>query len=105
MIYGVQRCNLGRVHEAGGTTCVVGIAQYKSAVDAALFFDAVSYKTCADIYYATPGVAGCTSTCTGPAAPKFCHNDGCNLSFVDGHVKYYSQGALMGNISTFRRQL
>jgi len=103
--YNIQRCNTGRIHVPASSICAVSMGQYKSAAEAALFFDEVAYKTCADIIYATPGIAGCTSTCTGPAAPKFCHNDGCNLSFADGHVKYYSQGALLGNISTFRRQL
>jgi len=101
--YGIQRCNVGHIHLAGATpsVCAVSLGQYKSVTDAALFFDENTYYTCADIL---GDGAGNAVACGGPAAPLYCHNDGCNLSFVDGHVKYYSKCALVGNIPTFRSQ-
>lgn len=102
--YNVQRCNTGHVHVPGGGGCTVAIGQYKSVTDAALFFDEDAYKTCADLQYGLPGAAPCSGTCTGPSAPKYCHNDGANISFADGHVKYYSKGSILANATLFGNQ-
>lgn len=101
VIIGTQRCNFGRAHVPAASVCSYTLAQYKSAVDACVFFDQDRYVTCSDLRDS----AACTSTCGGPGDPKYCHNDGLNASFLDGHVKYYSKGAFIGLAPTFYRQL
>ena len=103
VVYGTQRCNFGRVHIPANSICSYSLAQYKEVANAVVFFDENNYYTCADVYYA-PSYTGCSGTCGGPGKLNPVHNDGLNLSFLDGHVKWMKWETIQANMATYRYQ-
>jgi len=101
VIIGTQRCNFGRVHIPANSICSYTLGQYKVITDTIVFFDEDRYVTCADVGSTT----ACSGTCNGPGRANFVHNDGLNVSFLDGHAKWLPKQVLMGNLTTYRRQL
>ena len=99
VIYGLQRCNFGRVHIPANSQCDYVITQYKEPYRAVVFFDENTYYTCADIQYDLD-----RTTC-GPGHPNPIHSTGLNLSFLDGHVKWYTYFQVVANRPIFYRQL
>ena len=99
VIYGVQICNHRTVHVPRNRICTVRLAQYRSPTDAACFFDQNGNYLCS---FLDPNASapGC-----GPGEPNWCHNDGINISFADGHVKWFSQGSVMQNLGLFQYQV
>jgi len=89
---GYQRCNSGRYHQPAGSWCTYPLSKYPVPVETVVWFDAHAYHTCQDIYYDQ------ARTC-GPSHPDPCHNDGLNIGFLDGHVKWYSLIDLQGKVA------
>jgi prepilin-type N-terminal cleavage/methylation domain-containing protein/prepilin-type processing-associated H-X9-DG protein len=97
-MYGYQVTNSSEIHVPASSIYTVKVGAFKDPTAAAMFFDAVGHSTCQDIRNAQ------TYTC-GPNHPYWVHNDGTNVSFWDGHVKFFAGSALNGNAATFASQL
>jgi len=102
---GFHRCNFGRVHIPAGSSCHYLLARYKQPTNAAVFFDQDRYVTCSDIRYDASNYSSCTATCKGPGYLNPVHNEGLNLSFLDGHVAHYNFAEVKANRTLFYRQL
>jgi len=96
-VYGYQRCNSGHIHVPAASICNVKIGTLREASVAAMFFDAFGHSTCQDIQFDQ-------SRSCGPNHPYWVHNNGSNVSFWDGHVKFYAGQALDGQRATFGNQ-